>query len=257
MSADPAAYWEGRAVRFGEVDRGLPAICSYGMPRLYNEAIDVIQRIALIPVLAQWRGLDVLDAGCGIGRWSIELARLGNRVVGIDHSDTMVALARRNAQAAGVGCEFEVGSVVAHRLERKFDAALTVTVLQHLVDDAKHGAAIRNLASHLKPGGVLVMLEVAPSQPTTACDSATFRARPLSSYRASLAEAGLEVLSVTGVDAQMLRTLSMAAMRTLPTRLARVLVSAAAPLAVPADVVVGRLFPNACWHKVIVARPAG
>jgi SAM-dependent methyltransferase len=228
MSIELAAYWEERAVRYGHVEGGLPAVCSYGMPRLYNEAIDVCQRRALEPLLRQWRALDILDAGCGIGRWSLELARRGNRVVGVDISATMVSLARKNSAAAQVDCEFAVGSIVSHRLDRRFDVVLAVTVL---------------------------LLEVAPTRFTSLCDSDTFLARPLASYRAALRGAGLEIASVRGVDAQVLRKLSVSVMRTLPASLARAVVSAAAPLALPADLVVGRLFPNACWHKVILAKP--
>lgn len=257
MSTELGTYWEQRAIRYGRVDRGLPAVCSYGMPRLYNAAIHTCQRRALAPLLAQWRGLDVLDVGCGIGRWSIELARRGNRVVGLDVSETMVALARQNAQQARVECDFTVGSVVSHRFGRRFDVVLAVTVLQHILDDGELETAIRNLASHLEPGGILALLEVAPTRLTSGCDSAVFRARPLSTYSAALASAGLEIMQVAGVDAQILRTLSLAAMRTLPPKVARAFASAAAFVALPADFVAGRLFPDACWHKVIVAKTAG
>jgi 2-polyprenyl-3-methyl-5-hydroxy-6-metoxy-1,4-benzoquinol methylase len=257
MSLELGAYWEQRAIRYGRVDRGLPAVCSYGMPRLYNEAIHACQRRALAPLIAQWHDLDILEAGCGIGRWSVELAKRGNRVVGLDVSQTMVALARDNARQAHVDCDFRVGSVVSHRFDRRFDVVFAVTVLQHVLDDGEFDAAIRNLASHLAPGGVLALLEVAPTRLTSRCDSAIFRARPLSTHRAALAGSGLEIVSVGGVDAQALRTLSLAAMRTLPPKVARALVATAAFVASPLDFVVGRLFPNASWHKVIVAKSAG
>ena len=255
MSFELDAYWEQRAIRFGQVDSGLPAVCSYGMPRPYNEAIHVCQRRALLPLLEQWHGLDVLDAGCGIGRWSIELAKRGNRVVGLDVSETMLSIARNNARRARVDCDFAVGTVASHRFNQRFDVVLTVTVLQHVVHDDEFRAAIRNLASHLKVGGILALLEVAPTRLTSRCDSPVFRARPFSAYQSALTDAGLEIVSVDGVDAQLLRTLSLRAMRTLPPKLARALVSAVAPLALPLDFMAGRLFTNACWHKVIVARP--
>jgi ubiquinone/menaquinone biosynthesis C-methylase UbiE len=257
MSAELSAYWEQRAVRYGDVDRGLPAVCSYGMPRLYNEAIHVCQRLALSSLLASWSDLDVLDVGCGIGRWSIEIAKRGNRVVGVDVSQTMVSLARRNARRAGVECEFAVGGAAAFRSKQTFDVVLAVTVLQHVMDDEEFNAAIRNLTRHLKPSGQLVLLEVAPTSLTSSCDSAVFRARSLATYRTSLADAGLSIASIRGADAQLQRTLSLAALRALPTRMGRAVVSLAAPLVLPLDLVVGRLLPDASWHKVIVAKRAG
>jgi len=255
MSTERAAYWEERALRYGRVDRGLPAVCAYGMPRLYNWAIDTCQRHALSALLARWRDLDILDAGCGVGRWSIELAQRANRVVGLDLSENMIALARENGRRARVDCRFTVGDVSSARLPQRFDVALAVTVLQHVVGDHEFGAAIRNLIAHLKPSGTLVLLEVAPTRLTSSCDSATFRARPLSAYRTQLANANAEIVSVRGVDAQFLRTLQLAAMRKLP--LARAVVAATAPLALPLDLAAGHLFPSRCWHKVIVAKHVG
>jgi SAM-dependent methyltransferase len=255
MSVEPAAYWENRAVRYGEVDRGLAAVCSYGMPRRYNEAIHICQRRALEPLLDEWRGLDVLDAGCGVGRWSVELARRGNRVVGLDISRTMVQLARANAHAANVHGRFEVGSVATAQLGKRFDVVLAVTVLQHLVDERVLDTAIRNLVGHLKPSGMLVLLEVAPTQPVRSCDSATFRAHPLDTWRARLSAAGTEIVSISGVDSRWPRTMLLGAMRKLPAPIARSFVSLAATLALPFDLAAARMLPNSCWHKVIVAKP--
>lgn len=48
----------------------------------------------------------ILDIGCGTGRHSIELARRGWTVTGIDLSESQLAGARRKAEAAGVEVEF-------------------------------------------------------------------------------------------------------------------------------------------------------
>ena len=44
MSAE--TYWEQRAQRFAHRGDGLAAVCSYGMPALYNRTIQLSQRRA-------------------------------------------------------------------------------------------------------------------------------------------------------------------------------------------------------------------
>ena len=71
------AYWDDRARKFGEKSQGFPAVCSYGMPDIYNEHIHRLQRNVLESNLDVETGMKVLDAGCGVGRWTIMFAERG------------------------------------------------------------------------------------------------------------------------------------------------------------------------------------
>ena len=53
-------------------------------------------------VLGDVAGLDVLELGCGAAQWSIELARRGARVTGLDLSQRQLDHASRLIEAAGV-----------------------------------------------------------------------------------------------------------------------------------------------------------
>jgi 2-polyprenyl-3-methyl-5-hydroxy-6-metoxy-1,4-benzoquinol methylase len=93
------------------------------------------QERLLVSSLPGIEGQAVLDVGTGTGRAALALARRGARVVGLDASEQMLAVARSRAGAEGVGVEFVVGD--AHRLaygDRAFDAAISLRVLMHTPD---------------------------------------------------------------------------------------------------------------------------
>lgn len=93
------------------------------------------QEQLLVSALPGVEGQAVLDVGTGTGRAALALARRGARVVGLDASEQMLAVARSRAGAEGLGVEFVVGD--AHRLaygDLAFDAAISLRVLMHTPD---------------------------------------------------------------------------------------------------------------------------
>jgi len=91
----------------------------------------------------------LLDAGCGSGRFMVELAQLGN-VTGVELSDTSVALARERQLG-----EIVAGSVLEMPFaDDSFDLAVSLDVIEHLEDDL---AALRELRRVVAPGGALLV----------------------------------------------------------------------------------------------------
>src|SRR6188768_1965781 len=88
----------------------------------------VVERLHLVRALAPARGeWSVLDVGCGPGRFSVELARLGaSRVLGVDISKEMLDLAHRAAAAQKVEakCSFVVSSFKDLQVKEMFDMSL-------------------------------------------------------------------------------------------------------------------------------------
>jgi SAM-dependent methyltransferase len=79
------------------------------------------------------RGKRVLDAGCGAGYGSAELARLADRVTGIDVAGEAVEFARQNYQAPNLA--FEQASCVALPFaDAAFDLVVGFEVIEHLED---------------------------------------------------------------------------------------------------------------------------
>jgi len=61
------------------------------------------------------QGDNVLEIAPGPGYSAIELARRRNlRIIGLDISETFVAIARGNAQKAGVDIDFQLGGRFCH-----------------------------------------------------------------------------------------------------------------------------------------------
>lgn len=104
-------------------------------------------------------GHRVLDAACGTGivaRTAAPLVAPSGRVVGLDVSDAMLAIARRVAPEL----EFHRGDVAALPFpDWSFDAALCQMALMFLPD---REAAVGELARVVRPGGVVALLVPGP-----------------------------------------------------------------------------------------------
>ena len=93
--------------------------------------------------------LRILDIGCGTGAGLAAFGRLGT-AVGVDVS----ALALSLCQARGERRLVQADAQSLPFIDRAFDAALMLDVLEHLDDDA---GGVREAARVLKPGGVLIL----------------------------------------------------------------------------------------------------
>jgi SAM-dependent methyltransferase len=106
-------------------------------------------------------GMACLDVGCGGGDVSLDLARLVGKeghVVGIDRDEIKIALAREEAAAAGgSNVEFRVGDILGDDLTAEFDLVFVRFVLTHLADP---DAAVRKFSSMLRPGGLLLTVDI-------------------------------------------------------------------------------------------------
>jgi ubiquinone/menaquinone biosynthesis C-methylase UbiE len=257
-SMTSADYWEHRAKAFA-VDRdGLAAVCSYAMPLFYNRYIQYCQRRAL----RRWLGRTLegtstaLDVGCGVGRWSLELAARGHEVLGMDFSPSMVEQARTRAARAGLECSFVVGDITTMQLGRTFDLIVCVTVLQHILRPEHARETVKGLAAHLRSGGRLVLLEAAPTRASSRCDHAAFRTRSLAWYVEALQASGLTVIAHCGVDPMPFKTWLLPYYRRMPRILATAALALVTAASFPLDLLLARGWPDQSWHKVLVAERA-
>ena len=103
-------------------------------------------------------GAQVLDVACGWGRHSIELARRGFVVTGLDWSETLLARARKRARAAGVEVELVQGDMREIPWKERFDGVLSLySSLGYFLSDEEDLRVLRGAHAALKPGGTFVL----------------------------------------------------------------------------------------------------
>jgi SAM-dependent methyltransferase len=99
-------------------------------------------------------GAAVLDLGCGFGRVSVPLARMGFCVTGVDQHAGFVAHAREWARREGVDATFHEGEMSAVAVERPFDAVLCVfNSFGYFADPALDRRVLETAHAALRPGG--------------------------------------------------------------------------------------------------------
>ena len=143
-----AEYTMGRSE--GETDRLIE------QSQLYD---NVTRRFFLRSGIAE--GMKVLDVGSGAGDVALTLAEFvgpEGKVVGVDVNPDILKTAQGRADAAGFSnIEFIAGDTRTLELPSDFDAVAGRLVLMYMADPAE---ALKHLATHLRPGGIVAFQEV-------------------------------------------------------------------------------------------------
>jgi len=97
-----------------------------------------------------------LEIGCGKGEFSRRLAERSARVLALDLSPEMIRIARANS-ASQSNIEFQIADVTTYNLPTEgFDCIASIATLHHL----PLGETLRKMKAALKPGGVLLILDL-------------------------------------------------------------------------------------------------
>lgn len=134
----------------------MAAVCFPDKPVYFNNFFDSIQRFAITRTLRDsdcaFCG-DILDLGCGRGRWLKFWKERGLNPVGLDISEDAVNRCRSLGYPALCGSveqlPFASGSL---------DAVSSITVLLHTPQNIKY-RAIEEIVRVLKPGGKVILIE--------------------------------------------------------------------------------------------------
>jgi len=129
--------------------------------------------LLLIQQFAARCGSPILELACGTGRVLLPLARQGYHLTGVDVSPAMLAFARRQVAAEGVGERISlVQADMRHLdLDSRFNLAfVAVNSFMHLLTTDDQLAALSSIRRHLNPGGLL-LLDLFNPDPSQLLDS--------------------------------------------------------------------------------------
>ena len=122
----------------------------------WAEAPTVAQYVKDIAGLGE--GDKILDAGCGLGRISVELAALGLDVTGVDIIQSELDAARESAEAEGVPLTLINHDLRSFQAREQFDCAINLyTSFGYCATIEEDMKILKNIADSVKTGGTFIM----------------------------------------------------------------------------------------------------
>lgn len=122
----------------------------------WAEAPTVAQYVKDIAGLGE--GAKILDAGCGLGRISVELAALGLDVTGVDIIQSELDAARESAEAEGVPLTLINHDLRSFQAPSQFDCAVNLyTSFGYCATIEEDMKILKNIADSVKTGGTFIM----------------------------------------------------------------------------------------------------
>ncbi|MFX1606656.1 MAG: class I SAM-dependent methyltransferase [Promethearchaeota archaeon] len=100
----------------------------------------------------------VLDLCCGVGRHSLEFARRGHNVVGVDRTKLYLEKAMKSAKDENLNIEFVLDDMRTFYRKKSFDVVLSMfTSFSYFEDHEEQMLVLRNIYASLRAGGRLII----------------------------------------------------------------------------------------------------
>lgn len=149
-------FWDRRHQSSGELRSG----GDLSFDHATNEIFYALRLGRLIDIVGDASSvvapLRVLDAGCGKGFFARAMARFGHQVDGIDTSPHAIDKCRNERVAADA---YAVCSLSGWAPPYLYDVVYCIDVLFHIMDDSVWESSVRNLASLVRLGGRIVLVD--------------------------------------------------------------------------------------------------
>ncbi len=127
----------------------------------WAEAPAIAEKVMEIAELKE--GDTVLDAGCGVGRISVELAALGLDVTGVDIIQSELDTAKESAKDEGVElklikADLRTFKTEEHGISKKFDCAVDLyTSFGYCDTEEEDTEILKSIFDSLKDGGIFIL----------------------------------------------------------------------------------------------------
>lgn len=124
--------------------------------RRWSDAPAEVEKV--VSLLGIGPGTHILDLCCGVGRHSLELARRGFHVTGVDRTRLYLDRASKQAEAEGLKIEFVQDDMRSFCRPDAFDVAINLfTSFSYFEDPEEDRQVLLNVYRSLKPGGVFLL----------------------------------------------------------------------------------------------------
>ena len=121
-----------------------------------QEAVQEVEQLLALTGLPP--GAVVLDLCCGIGRHSVQLARKGFQVTGVDRTQVYLDMAAAAARREKARIELVCEDMRKFRRVESFDGVINLfTSFGYFEDSKDDRTVVGNIFASLRPSGVLVM----------------------------------------------------------------------------------------------------
>lgn len=101
--------------------------------------------------LKPFKGLDIIDIGCGGGLVCEPMARLGGAITGADADSVAIDAARAHSEQTGLNIDYQ--NKAAEDIEKTFDVVLALEIIEHVSDVS---AFVENCARLCKNDGIVI-----------------------------------------------------------------------------------------------------
>lgn len=142
-------YWENRAKEKGHTGWSDPIIYSYDQKIRLNTIEFMLQLLSI-------RGGSALDYGCGTGDFSVLLSKFFDKVKATDLSDNVIEIAKNKNYRKNIEyLRLNYDSI----FKNEYNLILSITVLQHILNDNDLLKLLKNFSKSIKNNGVIILLE--------------------------------------------------------------------------------------------------